>query len=101
MVRWSRCLLFVDRSTAEAIAISLWRRLSVRSSRLSPLSGGGQGSARFDRCRKVCMAQPLKPDPHSAERDLETADRRISANSAPEFNLFSTKHYWRFLLSRL
>jgi len=47
------------------------------------------------------MAPPLKPDPHSGERDLETANRCISANSAPEFNLFSTKHYWRFLLSRL
>ena len=27
-------------------------------SRLSRLSGWGQGSARFDRCRKVCMAAP-------------------------------------------
>jgi hypothetical protein len=25
------------------------------------------------------MAAPLKPDPHSGERDLETEDRRISA----------------------
>ena len=47
------------------------------------------------------MAPPLKPDPHSGERDLETANRCISANAAPDFNLFSTKHYQRFLLSRL
>jgi hypothetical protein len=38
------------------------------------------------------MATPLKPDPHSGERDLETANRRIS-DTAPEFNLFSTKRY--------
>jgi hypothetical protein len=30
------------------------------------------------------MAAPLKPDPHSGERDLEK-DRRILADTAPEF----------------
>jgi hypothetical protein len=39
------------------------------------------------------MAAPLKPDPHSGERDLETANLRISADTAQEFNLFSTKRY--------
>jgi hypothetical protein len=34
------------------------------------------------------MAAPLKSDPHSWERDLEIASRRISADTAPEFNLF-------------
>jgi hypothetical protein len=31
------------------------------------------------------MAAPLKPDPDSGERDLETENRRISADMAAKF----------------